>query len=396
MTRSKIPATAVAIASYVIVAGIFTQGGVILQPSAAYFHVSLPDAAALFSYAGLGNLSGILVSIFIFNVFSIRQVLLGAYACMFAGIAAIVATHALPVAFAAVYAIGIGVGTGLAAGAVILAKLYEDRARAVAFLSTDCAFSAAGFVFPALAAAAIAAGWTWQSGYLMVAGIAVLTVAGSAFIPFPPTGRAAPLHPAAGRAARPGAFLTIGLFALGLALYLVGQMSFTIWAPTLLQNVLGVPTLQANTIVSSFYGPSSLGLVSAAVLVNRIPPRIVLLFALTCGTVLTLTLAMLTDAHAFFLVTFAYGFTTTCMFKLMISIGSEQLPTSPPMLVSFLLFCSGIGTSAAPAISGPLVKLFGIHASIWVVFAFYAATMVVTGAALITERSSLTRVAATA
>jgi TsgA-like MFS transporter len=396
MTRSKIPATAVAIASYVIVAGIFTQGGVVLQPAAAYFHTSLPDTAALFSYVGLGNLCGILVSIFVFNAFSIRQVMIAAYLVMAGALAAMATAHSLNVACASIFVIGLAVGTGLSAGAVILAKLYEDRARAVAFLSTDCAFSATGFVIPALAAAAFTAGWAWWGGYAMVACIAAATLIAVAFIAFPATGRAAAAHPAAGQAPRPGAYLTIALFALGLGLYLTGQTTFTIWAPAVLQHVLDVPALQAGTIVSSFFGPSSLGLVTAAVLVSRMPPRFVLLFALAMGTVLTLTLALITDAHAFFLVTFAFGFTTTCMFKLMISIGSEQLPTSPPTLVTFLLFCSGIGTTAAPIVSAQLVKFSGIHASLWVAFAFYAATMLTIVAALATERAGVARPAVAA
>ena len=386
MTRSKIPATAVAIASYVIVAGIFTQGGVVLQPAATYFHATLPDTAALFSYVGAGNLCGILVSIFVFTVFSIRQVMTAAYVLMCCAVGVMATAHSLPVACATIFVIGLAVGTGLSAGAVILAKLYEDRARAVAFLSTDCAFSATGFVIPAAAGAAFTAGWAWWGGYAMVACIAAATLIAVALIAFPVTGRAAAAHPAAGEAARPGAYLTIALFALGLALYLCGQTTFTIWAPAVLQNLLGVPALQAGTIVSSFFGPSSLGLVTAAVLVSRVPPRFVLLFALAMGTVLTLVLASLADAHAFFLVTFAFGFSTTCMFKLMISIGSEQLPTSPPTLVTFLLFCSGIGTTAAPIVSGQLVKLAGIHASLWVAFGFYAATMLAIVATLVTER----------
>jgi len=392
MRRSTIPATAVAIATYVIVAGIFTQSGVVLQPAAAYFHASVPDTVVLFSYASAGNLVGILISLVVFNLLSVRAVLFLAYACMLAGLALIVATHQLTIASIGITAIGIGVGTGLSAGAVILAKLYVDRARAIAFLSTDCAFSASGFVFPAAAGAALAARWTWWSGYVIVAALAVLTLIASTLIALPATGRSAATVRTPAEPARRGARVTIALFAAGLALYLTGQTTFTIWAPTVLQHLLGVPALQAGTIVSSFFGPSSLGLVSAAVLVSRIPPRFVLLFALASGTTLTLALALLADAHAFFLVTFAFGFTTTCMFKLMISIGSEQLPNSPPWLVTFLLFCSGIGTTAAPILSAALVKLAGVHASLWVSFVCYAATMLVIIAALVSERSGADRV----
>ncbi len=394
MKPAKIPATLIAVTTYVIASGIFTQGGVILKPAAAYFHAPLTDTALLFSFMSAGNLAGILISIAIFNVLSIRQVLLCAYLCLFAGVAAIVAFHQLPLAFAAAFAIGLGVGTGLSSGAVILAKLYVDRVRAVAFLSTDCAFSGTGFVIPAVAAAAIAAQWRWQSGYLVVAGIAAAALLAAQWIAFPPTGRAPERDGAPAEPRRRGAFVTIALFALGVAAYITGQTTFTLWAPAVLQDVLGVPALQAGTIVSSFFGPSSLGLVTAAFVVSRVPPRAVLAFALVMGTVLTLTLALLTNAHAFFLVTFAFGFTTTCMYKIMISIGSEQLPASPPSLVTFLLLCSGVGTTAAPIVSAQAIKLAGLHASLWVAFAFHAATLVVVLAALATERAGTARLPA--
>jgi TsgA-like MFS transporter len=393
MTGSKIPPTAIAIATYVIVSGIFEQSGIILQPAAAYFHTSVTDTAVLFSYVSAGNVSGILVSLFAFNVATIRTVLLLAYACMFAGVAAVALTHALPIACVAVYLIGLGVGTGLSAGAVILAKLYVDRARAVAFLSTDCAFSAAGFVVPALVAAAIAARWPWQSGYVFVAIVAAAACVAIFFIELPHTGRAkrdanVSIAPAAPRSASREERATVALFALGIFLYLTGQTTFTIWAPTVLHDLLGVDTLRAGEIVSSFFGPSSLGLVTAAVLVSRIEPRFVLVFALVMGAASTLLLSLTADAQAFFVMTFAFGFTTTCMFKLMISIGSEQLPSMPPALVTFLLFCSGLGSTAAPLISAQIVRGAGLHASLWLSFACYAATLMTIGAALVLERSA--------
>jgi TsgA-like MFS transporter len=390
MTRAKLPATIVAIATYVIVAGIFTQSGVVLEPAAAFFHASLPDTAVLFSYASAGNLSGIIVSLVAFNLFSIRTVLVAAYACLFAGVGTIVATHDLAIACGAILAIGLGVGTGLSAGAVILAKLYADRARAVAFLCTDCAFSASGFVLPAVAGALIGAHARWWSGYVVVAVLALLVLVAAVWLTFPATGRAERAARQAGATAPAprGATLRIALISFGLALYLTGQTTFTIWAPAVLEHVLGVAAAQAGTIVSSFFGPSSLGLVTAAVVVSRVPPRSVLCFALVMGVVLTLALALLTDARGFFIATFAFGFTTTCMFKLMISIGSEQLPSAPSALVTWLLIASSVGTTAAPIVSGWVVRAFGDHASLWLAAACYAATLATIAAALVLESLS--------
>ena len=146
----KTPATIVAIATYVIVSGIFTQSGVILGPAAAYFHTSVPDTALMFSYLNAGNLGGIMLCLVVFPALTIRQVLASAYGVFFAGVALLETTPSLHAAFAAVVLIGFGVGTGLSTGAVIISKLFCDWRRAIAFLGTDCAFSAAGWTgFPA-------------------------------------------------------------------------------------------------------------------------------------------------------------------------------------------------------------------------------------------------------
>jgi TsgA-like MFS transporter len=384
VNTAKIPATAVAIATYVIASGIFTQGGVVLEPAAAKFHASLADTAVLFSYASAGNLAGMIVSTGVVAFVSLRRILACAYACVFAGIALIVGTSHLVFAYGAMFLIGLGVGTGLASGAVILAKLYVERARAAAFLSTDCAFSGTGFVIPAVAAAAVSAHWIWQTGYVIVAGVALLVLLAALTIALPPTGRARTSTVAA-EPRSPRAFVTIALFAGGIACYIIGQTTFTIWAPAVLHDVFGAAALQSGGIVSAFFGPSSLGLVTAAIVVSRVPPRAVLAFALVMGAALSFILASISSVGAFVLVTFAFGFTTTCMYKLMISIGSEQLAGSPPPLVTTLLLCSGIGTTLAPLISAAVVKGEGLHASLWVAFAFHAATLVIVFAALANE-----------
>lgn len=385
MKIGKLPATVVAIATYVVASGIFTQSGVVLEPAAVRFHTSLADTAVLFSSASAGNLAGMLVSTVIVALVSIRRILIGAYACLIVGVAMIVGSSHLALASGAMFLIGLGVGTGLSAGAVILAKLYVDRARAVAFLSTDCAFSATGFVIPAVAAAAVSAHWIWPTGYVLVAGIALVTLVAGLTITLPATGRARRDALAAEPVQSPRVFVTIALFAAGVVCYIIGQTTFTIWAPAVLHDVFHASSLQSGSIVSAFFGPSSLGLVTAAFVVSRLQPRAVLLFALVMGAVLTFALASISSVGVFFVLTFAFGFTTTCMYKLMISIGSEQLSGSPPPLVTALLLCSGIGTTLAPLLSGWLVKRQGLHASLWLAFAFHAATLVIVCAALANE-----------
>jgi TsgA-like MFS transporter len=180
--------------------------------------------------------------------------------------------------------------------------------------------------------------------------------------------------------------LRVLLFAAALLAYLTGQNVFTIWSPTYLQSAFHLSALQAGGIVGTFFGASSFGLITAALLVTRVAPRAVLCVSMTLAAVVTLLLAQAPDAGLFFALATAFGFCSTCMFKLMISIGSEQIASSPPQLVTFLLFCTSLGGIVAPAVSAPVVKAFGVHASLYLTWAAYAAAFALVAAALLVER----------
>jgi TsgA-like MFS transporter len=390
--RTKAAPTAIAIATYIVMGGFFTQSGVILDAAAAYFRAPVPEAATLFSYLTGGNLVALIVCLFAFNVFTIRQVLFAAYIALFAGVALLGASRALPVGALAIGLCGFGAGAGLSSGAVILAKTFRERSRAVAFLGTDCTFSLSGYVFPAFAASAIAAGWIWQSGYIAVAAIAAVLLVAAVFVRLPATGRAIAAANATKRSMPPvSSLIPIALFALALALYLCGQGAFLIWAPNDLETTFGLTAQQAAPVVGAFWGPSIFGLIVAGLIVTRVPPRWVALCAatLTVGSLVAATTAH--DAHAFFTATLAFGFTSTCLFKLLISIGSEQIADAPPQLVTFLLLSASVGGTIAPALSAGIVAAHGAPAGIAVALVCYVGTLVAAVAAMVMERTGARR-----
>jgi TsgA-like MFS transporter len=382
---ANLPATLLAVATYAIVAGVFTQGGAILPAAAGYFHASLPDAAAVISSTSVGNLAGVVASIFLLNVWPLSRTIVLSYIVVFLGIVGVALTHDLHVASLVMFPVGFGLGTGLSGGALIIARLYSDRARAFVFLCTDCAFSACGFALPALTSAAIAAHGQWWSGYALVAACAAIAAIAATRTSFPDTTATVIKHPK--RTSAPNvAYATIGLYGVGLTLFITGQSSFTIWMPAVLQSRFADAAVNSGVIVSVFYGASGLGLLTAALLVRRISPRIMLVTAAVCGSVLTLALTNAGREDVAYLTTFLYGSSTACMFKLMISLGSEQLPSSSPSVVSILILCGGIGVALAPLVSAQIVRGFGLTANAWLTFGSYTCVLVVVIGALTLER----------
>ncbi len=153
-----------------VMAGLLTQIGVIINPMAEYLNISITDAASLFSYLTGGTLIGTFVSMIVYSRFQIQQILKVNYAVFSLVMLALIFLDVRTVSVISIYLILLGIccGTGLSGGAVIISKIFEENQRASAFIATDCAFSAAGFIFPTAATMILAANMEWTNGYGVV------------------------------------------------------------------------------------------------------------------------------------------------------------------------------------------------------------------------------------
>ena len=392
MLRRDVFPTAVALSAYAVMSGLLTPTGVILGPAAHALGAPVAQTAALFSALTGGNLIGIVLCFVLFERLSLRAAISVANAAIVAGVAILAFSSALPFATFGLGIAGVGSGVGLSAGAVIISRTYAQRRRAMAFLGTDCAFSIAGFVFPSLAALTLARGFPWQTAYVATAAVAATILVAAQRIRFPSAAIEGDADEAAGaKAASSGrALVCAGLCGAALCAYLIGQGSFLLWAPTALERA-GVAAARAGTVVGTFWGPSIFGLLTAAVAVTRVPPRVLLVGAGAVATTLATALAVTTDATLFFTLTALFGFCSTSMFKLMISVGSEQLADAPPRLVTFLLLSGSLGSTLAPAVSALAAGAHGARAALVLAATAYACAVGLVVVALWLERSTNSR-----
>jgi TsgA-like MFS transporter len=387
--KAKIAATAVAICSYIVMGGFFAQNGVILDAAAGFFHAPVTTTATLFSYLTGGNLIGLIVCTFVFEAVPIRGVLALAYTALFAGVGLLLLTHDLRLGALAIGMCGFGAGTGLSTGAVIIAKCYAQRARD-RVLGDGLQLQPRRLHLPVARRQRDRRGLGVANRLHRGRGVAALLLFASAFIGFPAVGRAARrLEPGALPVPRAGASTAcVALFAFGLASYLCGQGAFLIWAPHVLAIAFGLRQVDAAGIIGQFWGPSIFGLLAAALIVTRVAPRIVMIGAAALATASLAVITGAHDAHGFFAATFAFGFSSTYLFKLMISVGSEQIPHAPPQLVTLLLLSASVGGTLAPAVSARIVAAHGAHAGIVMAACCYALTLGCALAALAVERMS--------
>ncbi|MDY6926353.1 MAG: MFS transporter TsgA [Pseudomonadota bacterium] len=363
---SQIRLTLIAFLSYMIMSGLLTQAGVILNAIAAQLDMSAARTVSIFSWLTGGALIGTLLSMYLYTRFSVRRLLITTYSVLLLlGVVLPLLTGAGYSTLAAVF-LGLGVccGCGLSGGAVIISRIYRAQRRASAFIATDCAFSAAGFIFPTLAGWLLVKELGWTLSYLAVASLAIFILLLAATSAFPDAQHAASTarcdEPAPERETALMQFKRIltprvVCFAIGVCLYLIAQTTFLTWAPNYLMAYFDAQPEVAGQVVGNYWGFSIFGLLTSVVLVNFIPTRIMLLVVSAIAIACTTAFLLIESVETFLTLGLAFGLLTTCIYKIAISVGTQQIADSPPMLVTLMLFSGSIGSTLAPVVSGLVV-----------------------------------------
>ncbi len=374
--------TLIAFLSYMVMSGLLTQAGVILNAVAEQLLLAPAVAVSIFSWLTGGVLVGTCISMYLYTRFAIKWLLVLTYSLLLLLLVSL--SVVMPQHYAAVAAIfwllGVACGCGLSGGAVIISKIYQAQRRASAFIATDCAFSAAGYIFPTLAGWLLAQQFPWQYSYLAV-GTAALLIIFFALLGQCPDAHRPGGNPntngqeSAGRESsepysawqefRSLINIRVVCMAIAVCLYLVAQTSFLTWAPSYLSSAFSLSPDLAGKVVGNYWGASIFGLLLSVVLVNIVPTRTLLLTASMLAVGLTMAMVISGTPDTFITLGFAFGFLTTCIYKVAISLGTQQVSNSPPMLVTLMLFSGSVGSTAAPAVSGLVVSLSNEQGALW-------------------------------
>ncbi|MEP2651666.1 MAG: MFS transporter TsgA [Paraglaciecola sp.] len=384
--------TIVAFMTYMVMAGLLTQIGVLISPVADYLNISITHAASMFSLLTGGAFAGTFIAMLVYGRFSTRLIFQVNYLIFITLLIVMVALDIRLQWLVSVYlfTLGIGCGVGLAGGAVLIANLYNEQKRASAFLATDCSFSLAGFIFPSLAVVLLSGNQLWTLSYAAVGAIALLILVACFTLTFPDTH---PPHVNQEQVPKAEPNLSIWtprvfIVAAALCCYLTTQTTFLTWAPNYLQQALNLDANQAAAAVGNYWGPSIFGLLMVTLLVMKVPTRPLLLGVIVVAIVLSTLLYTTDDPHWFLTITLGLGFMTSCIFKLGISVGSQQIKNAPPILVTFLLCSATVGSTLAPALSALVVSNFGVSSAMLMTVIGFVLVAILISTCLLLEKKA--------
>lgn len=337
--------------AYFIMSAIITPIGIVSQPIAERFGVSITQSTAAFSSLTTGIFIGAVIAIFIFDYLRIKKVVLTASLLTLIGLSAMIVGHSFLMLNAGLLAAGIGCGLALSTAAVVITETYNEKLRPSMLLLTDSFYSGAATISTLLGVYLLSQGWHWWSVYLLAIGGLFILLA----LALPSTYPEKPPQIIGEDRIRdwPASVFVCG-FAL--LLYLLAVVTVYSWVPNYAETALGMDSSSAGNLIGQFFSGMFFGQLAMFVIVLRAPVKPLLFLCLLLASMMTFGLwnqvPWLTIGSAIFLL----GLVGGGILKVAISYGTTLLDPPSPKMVSYLLFNTSLGTAIAPALSALVVE----------------------------------------
>lgn len=340
--------------AYFVLSAIISPLGIVSQPMADYYGVSITQATAIFSYLTTGILIGSLIAVFIFDYLKVKWVVIFSALIIAGSLWAAYILDSFTLLPVCLFFVGLGCGIDLSSAAVVITRSYSEKLRPSMLLLTDSSYSGAGSLSTYLATSLIASGAIWFSVYILAFSAIALLLLMALVSTYP--AREIPLKRAEDNSKWP-----LSVFVCGAALlfYLLGLVVIYSWVPNYAQTVLGLSADNAGALVGRFFGGMFLGQLAMFVFVLFLPVRVLVIICCIGTTALS---AMLWKDVGIGLssVMFGLGFISGGILKVAIAYGTTLTHASSPKMVSYLLLNTALGTAIAPALSAWIVDISGV------------------------------------
>ncbi len=336
--------------AYFVMSGMLAPIGIISAPMAEVFDRSITDVTAQFSWLTIGNLTGAILALFVFDFLRVRTVFAIAYVLIVASLLSLNVVTGLNAIGIALGVVGVCCGLGLATAALVISKTYEAEQRAAMLVVTDASFSVAGFSGAAMATAFLAAGYFWGANYQFVAAIAMLILV----LVF--TSRFPEAQQDNAQAEENGTWPMATWLCIGaLFLYTLGQYSMLWWLPNYVTSELGATPEEGGDLVFRFW----LGLFVSQLIVAWWVTKIGVTRLVAIAAILTCLFSIPLWAYGEYsllpIFALAWGVANFSLLKVVLSYATQTVDNPSGRLVSTLLLGATLGTAVSPWVTSQIV-----------------------------------------
>jgi len=337
-----------------LMSGFVNPIGLISEPVATAFGISITDAVSAFGYFTVGVFAGYVISFYIFDHLSFRSVVITGYLVLVAGIALLYAVNSTVSLSLLLFCLGtLASVEGCGAGTLISVN-WHGRQRQVILIAQDAMFNGGGIVFTALTTWFVANEFHWASTYTVVGIIAVVLVGIAAITN---------LEPAIEQAEEPHSVTRwnagILLVGVSMAMFMTAKISIFIWAPQFAVERFDADVISSGNLLTNIFIGAFSGSLIGTWLVSKIRIAHFLIMMLAIGTTGMWMLLSSSDLEAAILTAYLVGASVGATYNGYTAFALTFVEQPTHKHIAYILTTGGIGSAVAPWISSAGVEMLG-------------------------------------
>ena len=338
-----------------IMAGFVTTIGLVTEPAAEHYGVSISDIASQFSWLTAGVFVGGILAFFIFDHLPIKLVTIGSY---LAAIVLIILLNRLKAyAFLPILLglIGNFFAIVVCGGVTIITQQWRGHRSQMIMVAQDAMFNGGGIAFAALTTWFVVNSYGWSAVYLVVTlflGFVVILAAVTSF---------EPAYEAEENESDEVEQWNLGVILVGvsLLLFMTAKIAIFVWAPQFVQQTFESGPELAGEFMGNVFLAAFLGSLAGTWLASKISVRFLLYGFVLVSLLSVYAISSAQSTSSILFLGYCYGLSVSATYNSYVAFGLAFVSNPSHKNVVYLQLMSGLGSTVAPVVSSLVVHEAG-------------------------------------
>ena len=338
-----------------IMAGFVTTIGLVTEPAAEHYGVSISDIASQFSWLTAGVFVGGILAFFIFDHLPIKLVTIGSY---LAAIVLIILLNRLKTyAFLPILLglIGNFFAIVVCGGVTIITQQWRGHRSQMIMVAQDAMFNGGGIAFAALTTWFVVNSYGWSAVYLVVTlflGFVVILAAVTSF---------EPAYEAEENESDEVEQWNLGIILVGvsLLLFMTAKIAIFVWAPQFVQQTFESGPELAGEFMGNVFLAAFLGSLAGTWLASKISVRFLLYGFVLVSLLSVYAISSAQSTSSILFLGYCYGLSVSATYNSYVAFGLAFVSNPSHKNVVYLQLMSGLGSTVAPVVSSLVVHEAG-------------------------------------
>ena len=338
-----------------IMAGFVTTIGLVTEPAAEHFGVSISDIASQFSWLTAGVFVGGILAFFIFDHLPIKVVTISSY---LAAIVLIILLNRLKTyAFLPILLglIGNFFAIVVCGGVTIITQQWRGHRSQMIMVAQDAMFNGGGIAFAALTTWFVVNSYGWSAVYLVVTlflGFVVILAAVTSF---------EPAYEAEENESDEVEQWNLGIILVGvsLLLFMTAKIAIFVWAPQFVQQTFESGPELAGEFMGNVFLAAFLGSLAGTWLASKISVRFLLYGFVLVSLLSVYAISSAQSTSSILFLGYCYGLSVSATYNSYVAFGLAFVSNPSHKNVVYLQLMSGLGSTVAPVVSSLVVHEAG-------------------------------------